>query len=192
MGLTQETLNMACPALDRPAFGDRYVEIRTLINQLKTLANELRTINLDQILTDPGLAKATTTTKVKTTASAVYLINGKLYTKAAADNLFDLTGEDSVAAEKYRCTKLILDSSGTATVVSGEDADSAAAALAAAGATTADKCCVGYHIVGDGTNAHDFSSDAVDAHGGAMVVGVPDFSATQATASDVTALSTYD
>lgn len=180
-------------SLARCDFGDRLVELQTLINDLRARQVELEAaLRKDQVYSNAILAKATTTTKIKTTAAAEYRIGGVVYTKAATDNLFDLAALTALTATKYQCNKLLLDAAGAATVVQGTEAASAAAALLAAGATTADTCCVGYHTIGDGVNAHDYSSDEVDAHGGAFVEGDPDWAYTDITAEAATALSTYD
>jgi hypothetical protein len=65
-----------------------------------------------------GLAVGTDTTKVKTGGEVQYSIAGQLYTKAATDNFYTLTGSalGLTTARKYR---LEIDSTGTASIVVG-------------------------------------------------------------------------
>lgn len=58
------------------------------------------------------------TAKVKTTAAAQYCIGGKMYTKAATDDLWTLSGTVIPASGTGRFL-LCLDASGTASVVQG-------------------------------------------------------------------------
>lgn len=72
-------------------------------------------------LTAAGTAQATTTSKVKTTATCAYLLNGVFKSKAATDNLWTLTGS-AVTAGGSGATlhyALCLDGSGTASVIAG-------------------------------------------------------------------------
>lgn len=74
---------------------------------------------LSQVYADPGLAIATVTSQVKTTASAQYLIAGVGKTKAATDNLWMLGvagSNTTVAINSFQKYALLIDDAGVATV----------------------------------------------------------------------------
>lgn len=64
-------------------------------------------------------AIATTKSKVKTTATAEYCIDGQAYTKAATDNLFVFTDTTVQPASSTRFYALCLDATGAASVING-------------------------------------------------------------------------
>lgn len=72
-------------------------------------------------LSAAGTAQATTTSKVKTTATLTYLIDGVFKSKAATDNFWTLTGS-AVTAGVGGATMhyaLVIDGSGAASVIQG-------------------------------------------------------------------------
>lgn len=83
---------------------------------------------------------------LRTTASCDYTVDGPLYVKAATDDLWDLSGETDTAAAEYRAYWLYLDASGTASFAAGDEAASAALALAALPAKVAAKSVVGVYV----------------------------------------------
>lgn len=89
-------------------------------NSLKDLTQDvLRKQIGTRCLANPGLAIATTTTKVKTANAIDYTIDNVLYTKAATDNLFVHTDLTVQAADTTKYYLLSLDSSGAATITQG-------------------------------------------------------------------------
>ena len=75
-----------------------------------------------------GCADGTTNGYAKTTNAVTYEIQGKVYSKAATDNLFDLT-EVSTDANEYKKVLLCLNTSGNGQIVEGKIASSQANAL---------------------------------------------------------------
>lgn len=73
----------------------------------------------NSVYADPALAIATTAQQIKTTASAQFTVGGKLFTKAATDNLwtFGVAGSNTTVAvgftQKYA---VCIDDAGAATV----------------------------------------------------------------------------
>jgi len=74
-----------------------------------------------------GVAAGTTAGYAKTTNGISYIIENKIYTKAATDDLFNLTGVSTGAAE-YKKVTLYLDASGNGQIKEGVAAASQAAA----------------------------------------------------------------
>jgi len=103
--------------------------------------------------TPPGVANGTTNGRFQITGDPAYEINGICYGKAATDNLWNLSGLTTLTGAQYQATALCLDSAGTATIVSGATAASAAAALAlglaAVGSTVS---VIGVFVAGPSTN----------------------------------------
>ncbi len=79
----------------------------------------------------PAIGNGTTAGNLRTTASTPFTIAGQAFTKASTDDLWDLSGETDTTASQYRAYWLYLDSSGTASIVAGTNAGTAAAALLA-------------------------------------------------------------
>jgi len=119
---------------------------------------------------NPGLADGTTDGKIQNANAISFAIDGALYTKAATDDLWDLSGETDTAADKYRAYWLYLDSSGTATVADGTDEDSEADAIAALPALAASKSVAGVYVAG---LSCDFDGAAGLAAQGTIVDGWP-------------------
>lgn len=139
------------------------------LTALKSAHDTLATkLNADGGVTDTNYAAAaalttsvtvtmtdgTTAGKIKTRADLEYVIKGKLYRKAATDDLWDLSAETDTIAAKYRAYWLYLDASGVASIVqhTGADVASAALAIAALPAIVATKCPVGVYVAGPETD----------------------------------------
>jgi hypothetical protein len=139
-------------------------------------------VNAD-VLDNGGLVDGSTDGKLQTANAISYRIAGRLYSKAATDDLFDLTSETDTAADKYRAYQLYLDAAGTASVVaqSGDDSDSEAEAIAALPAEDAAKAMVGVYVAG---LSCDFDGAAGLAAQGTIINGRP------SAASDPAALVT--
>lgn len=102
------------------------------------------------------VADGTTNGKAKTTATVYYMIFGRRYTKAATDNLFDLTGVTTGAAE-YKKVILCLDASGNGQIVEGT---AAASQLAAAyPSVQPDYCPVGVVELGTSYSGGDLAAN---------------------------------
>lgn len=123
-------------------------------------------------LTYPTIANGGTAGRLKTTSAVSFRIAGALYTKAATDDLWNLSAETNTAALKYRGYLLLLDTSGTASFVAIAT-DVASAALAVAGLEAlipADKCVIGAFIAGPET---DFDAGGGLAAQGTIHQGLP-------------------
>jgi hypothetical protein len=122
-------------------------------------------------LNNPIMAVGTTPGKVKTTADCDFQIGGVIYTKAATDDLFDMTALADLTTGEYQTVALMVDHAGTASIGEGTVSASAALALAAASFYTIpdDKCAVGYVAMGPG---NDWDAEAITAHG-SIVNGLP-------------------
>lgn len=81
-------------------------------------------------LANPGLVNGSTAGNIKTGNAVDYRHDGQLYTKAATDDLWDLSGETDTGGSDYRAYSLELNASGTASFQSSGNQTSAALALA--------------------------------------------------------------
>jgi len=100
-----------------------------------------------------GLADGAAAGKIKTRADQEYIIGGRIYTKAATDNLWDLSAEVDTDATHYRAYWLYLDSAGTATFVAGADTETSEdLAIAALPAEVSTKCPIGVYVAGPSTD----------------------------------------
>lgn len=117
------------------------------------LLEQVRFRHENRVLGNPGLADATVDGKIQNANAFDYTIQGQAYTKAATDNLWDLTAfTPDVGAAEYEAVVLYLDASGTATTAKLALAASAAAAIALVEAeivANATKCCVGVYVAGN-------------------------------------------
>lgn len=82
------------------------------------LANATAAYSLNMPLSSPAVTVATTTSKVKTTATLTYQIAGNFYSLAATDNFWTLSGT-VVAASSWQKYLLLVDAAGTATMQEG-------------------------------------------------------------------------
>jgi len=84
----------------------------------------------NKVNTPPGVSNGTTNGRFQHTGNLAYEIGGLVYSKTAADDVWNLSGLTTLTGAQYQATALCLDSAGTATIVSGATAATAAAALA--------------------------------------------------------------
>ena len=128
------------------------------------------------------LAAGTTAGKIKTVAAIDFRIGGRLFTKAATDDLWDFTGETTLGSGVYKAAILYLDASGTATYTLTAAATSAALALRAVGDLTlggyvSTKSVIGVYV---STAAQNWASGGL---GGTYYNGIPE-AAYSSSASD--------
>lgn len=76
-----------------------------------------------------GIVDGTTDGKLQNGATGVYRIGNVEYSKAATDDLWDLTAETDTEAGEYRAYWLLLDDSGAASIDAGPEAATEADAL---------------------------------------------------------------
>lgn len=119
------------------------------------------------------LAAGTTAGKIKTVADVDFRIGGRLYTKAATDDLWNLSGETTLASGTYKAAILYLDASGTATYTLTSAQTSAALALRAVGDLTlggyvSTKSVIGIYV---STAAQNWGSGGL---GGTYYNGIPE------------------
>lgn len=101
-----------------------------------------------------ALAIGTTTQKAKTVNAITYTINGRVYNKAATDDLFTLSG-NTLTARQTGVFWLWLDASGTASVTQSDikeaDTSTSTTTRYVSGAfewpEVVDKCCVGALLI---------------------------------------------
>jgi len=165
---TQKTSHDAVEVLIEEIHDD-HATFKTVVDDLKTLGNALRTYMNDGLLVHGALAiSGVAAEKFKTTATAVYTINGVTYTKAATDNL-TFTAAHEITASKFGIILIQIDAAGTiSTKVPGalQAYDSAALALAALPAVDASNVALGYiaiaNIASTWTANTDDLTDASD------------------------------
>lgn len=109
MSLNTVTQTASTPARD---------EVRQLINAIALLT-------ANRCLSAGGAAIGTTTTKVKSANTITYTVDGVFKSKAGTDDLWTLSG-GVVPVSSYQKYLLCLDGSGTASVVQGVPASTAA------------------------------------------------------------------
>lgn len=119
------------------------------------------------------LAAGTTAGKIKTVATIDFRIGGRLYTKAATDDLWDLSGETTLGTGVYKAAILYLDASGAATYTLTASATSAALALRAVGdlalgGYVSTKSVIGIYV---STAAQNWGSGGL---GGTYYNGIPE------------------
>lgn len=119
---------------------------------------------------DPGIGNGGTAGNLRTTATSTYRVAGVDASKAATDDLWDLSGETDTDASTYRAYWLYLDAAGTASFAAGSDATTAALALEGLPALVETKGIVGVYVA-------DPSCDFDDAGGlaaqGTVYDGIP-------------------
>lgn len=152
--------------------------IRTTWHQLE-LVRAIKTLNwaawafLFGSVGSAKLAAGTTAGKIKTVADIDFRIGGRLYTKAATDDLWNLSGETTLGSGVYKAAILYLDASGTATYTLTAAATSAALALRAVGDLTlggyvSTKSVIGVYV---STAAQNWASGGL---GGTYYNGIPE------------------
>lgn len=99
------------------------------------------------------ITNGTTAGKLQATSNAlVYRIGGIGYLKAATDDLWNLAAETDTTSIQYRAYYLYLNASGTASIGAGDNAASAALAIAALPAVPTDKSVIGTYVAGPSTD----------------------------------------
>lgn len=120
----------------------------------------------------PGLADGTTAGKIKTGATVTYHIGRGVTTKAATDDLWDLSGEVATSATEYRAYWLLLNTAGAASIAAGTGATTEADALGALPELDGTKGVIGVYMAWPSTNF----ANALAAQG-VIYNGIPDGSA---------------
>lgn len=152
--------------------------IRTTWHQLE-LVRAIKTLNwgvwafLFGSVGSAKLAAGTTAGKIKTVADIDFRIGGRLYSKAATDDLWNLSGETTLGSGVYKAAILYLDASGAATYTLTAAATSAALALRAVGDLTlggyvSTKSVIGVYV---STAAQNWGSGGL---GGTYYNGIPE------------------
>ncbi len=95
-----------------------------------------------QVLSFANLGDGTTDGKIQNQAAVAYGIGGAVFSKAATDDLWDLTGLTDTEAGEYLAVALCLDDAGTASIVEGTVADSAEDAIDSISGDDVDGVCV--------------------------------------------------
>lgn len=112
------------------------------------------------------IANGTTAGKLKTTSTVSHRVDGVLYTKAATDDLWNLSGETSTTGAQYRAYWLYIGADGTASIEAGSNAASATLARQSLPAPSATKSVFGVFTAGLSTNfANALSSQGTITHG---------------------------
>jgi len=99
-------------------------ELRTDHGTFKTAVDNQKTAMKNMALSSGGIGIATTTTKVKTSNTITYIINGEFKSKSASDPCWDLTGFNCSNGKYNKCL-LYLDADGNASIGAGIEADAA-------------------------------------------------------------------
>lgn len=117
------------------------------------------TVESSTLLADGGTAGY-----VKLVNAIQFMVDGQRYSKAATDDLWNLSAEVDTTSVQYRAYMLCLNAAGTASVVTGANAASAAAAVVAAEKSVpASKVVVGWYVADPST---DFNNVAgLDSYG---------------------------
>lgn len=102
-----------------------------------------------------GIANGTTAGTLKTVNTVGFRIKGAAYSKAATDDLWDLSGETDTAAGEYRAYWLLLSSAGAASFAASGEQASAALALADLPALDGTKSVAGVFVAGPETDFND-------------------------------------
>lgn len=153
--------------------------IRRTWGQLNELDRALRTLNwgvwafLFGSVGSAKLAAGTTAGKIKTVADIDFRIGGRLYSKAATDDLWNLSGETTLGTGLHKAAVLYLDASGAATYALTAAATSAPLALRAVGDLTlggyvSTKSVIGVYV---STAAQNWGSGGL---GGTYYNGIPE------------------
>lgn len=158
---------MSTKYIRRTAAPPARAELDLVHGMLVSLALLLNYSTLD----DPGIANGTTAGTLKTTATAGFRIGTGSYSKAATDDLWDLSGETDTAAGEYRAYWLLLDSSGTASFAASGEQSSAALALADLPDLDGTKAVVGVFVADP---ACDFDDAGGLAAQGTIYDGIPE------------------
>ncbi|MCR4339255.1 MAG: hypothetical protein NUW01_05125 [Gemmatimonadaceae bacterium] len=134
-----------------------FASYKTVVDALKTLANDLRTYVSDQMLAIATITVSATAEKFKTTTTAIYRIAGTHYTKAATDNLVfsaanTINTAGAATTAHWGVWLVQIDSAGTVSTKPGggladQDYADEATAIAALPAVDASNIQLGYITV---------------------------------------------
>lgn len=124
------------------------------------------------------IANGTTNGKLKTTSTVSFKVDSQIYTKAATDDLWDLSGETSLSSGQHKAYWLYVGADGTASIEGGTVATTAAGARNALPIPSTTKSVFGVFVAGPSTNfANALSSQGTIIHGmpadASYVVGTP-------------------
>lgn len=131
------------------------------------------------------LAEGTNANTFKTTGAVSYVIGGRVYTKAATDNLAFSSGHTALAAKQTCAFFVWLDTSGNVTTTQSSIVPNSQGSGYAAGAwdwpNDSSKCCIGAIVISTNNsatftpNSTDFAAtDVVDTfHNVALSYGAP-------------------
>lgn len=100
----------------------------------------------------PAIGNGTTAGRLRTTVSTVGRVAGTDFTKAATDDLWNLSAQTATPAATFRAIWLYLDAAGVASIAAGSNAPTAALALAALPAIEPTKSVFGVFVAGPATN----------------------------------------
>lgn len=114
--------------------------VATLLNELKTDFNLLRTAHLNGCFAPAGLDVGTNAQTIKFTTAITYAINGVLYAKAITDNIA-MTACAIQATDTYCLYLITIDSGGTVKITKGTAVATDTAVLPA---RPANEAVVGY------------------------------------------------
>ncbi len=114
-------------------------DLYTFLSNVVTFVNGIKSQTNTANLVSGGLATGANATCYKTANAISYMIAGKLYNKAATDNIA-ATACTAQSASKYRLYLISIDSAGTCTVTAGTETSTDTAVLPA---QTASKVPIG-------------------------------------------------
>lgn len=136
----------------------------TLIAYLNSWANA--------VLGYATIANGTTAGKLKTTSTVSFKVDGRVYTKSATDDLWDLSAETDTTGSQHRAYWLYINASGTASIEAGSNAASGALALAGLPVPSTSKSVFGVFLAGPSTN-FDAGGGLTGQSGAIVYHGIP-------------------
>ena len=140
--------------------------------KIAALLNSIVLTTKFSVDTNPAIADGLTDGKLKTVAATDFHIAQWKYSKAATDDLWDLSAETDTTATQYRAYWLYLDSAGVATIVAGTTVTGGRAdALAGLPIHDESKSIAGCYVADPST---DFNGVAGLAAQGTVYNGIPE------------------
>lgn len=118
---------------------------------------------------DPAIGNGGSAGRLRTTAEVEFHISDRRYTKAAADDLWNLSGEDPTDEAGYRAYWLLVDAAGAGSIAAGRDAPTEEDALSLLPPLDGTKSVLGVFVAGPET---DFTA-ALEAQG-TVYNGIPE------------------
>jgi hypothetical protein len=104
------------------------LSLNAIVADLEVIRSTNDIVSRNRCLANAAIAIATVTSQVKTVNSVSFAVDGALFTKAATDNFWTLTGA-VLAISSWNKWLLCVDSAGTASVVIGTPSTVSAAAV---------------------------------------------------------------